>query len=87
MKVDIEIPVYSRRNGIQTGWDPGYVLRTHVNKSGQILIEGNAPGLISLARHLLSLAQVDVPPFLDIHYDDLTELQSGSNDLVIQKIE
>ena len=42
--------------------------------------------MISLSRHLLTLAQDSVPSGTHIHFDDLNSLEDGSIGLIIEKL-
>lgn len=50
-----------------------------------VCIEANKEGLISLARHILELAQEDVPEFEHIHLDEYNSLEDNSAELTIVK--
>ena len=47
--------------------------------------KGEKSGLISLARHLLTLAQDSVPKHSHIHLDEYNSLEEGSAELINQK--
>ncbi|WP_435830872.1 Imm32 family immunity protein [Polymorphospora rubra] len=63
---------YDPRRGLISDWDDGTVLRIDVLESPPktILISGNPPGLTSLARHLLTVAQPSAPPGSHLDFDD-----------------
>ena len=50
-----------------------------------VIISANKGGLISLARHLLELAQDNVPEFCHFHLDDYGSLEDNSLELIIVK--
>ena len=51
------------------------------------VISANREGLISLANHLLNLAQTDVPCGTHIHLDGRNNsLEDGSQSIIIEKI-
>ena len=52
----------------------------------EILISANKAGLVSLANHLLALAQDDVKIGTHIHFDDLNSLEENSVGLIIEKV-
>jgi hypothetical protein len=54
---------YDPQRGLISDWDDATVLRVEVleTTAKTILISGNAAGLTSLARHLLTLAQPSAP--------------------------
>ncbi|WP_425556385.1 Imm32 family immunity protein [Hymenobacter ginsengisoli] len=60
MKVTLELPHYSPETGIRTQWEEGFTIAT----SGTVdcfVLKANKAGLVSLATHLLTLAQEEVP--------------------------
>jgi uncharacterized protein YggU (UPF0235/DUF167 family) len=67
MEVRIEIPTYSRDNGIKFVWEDNFVIRAEIN-ADSVLIKANKEGLQSLAKHLLTLAQDEVPVDTHLHY-------------------
>ena len=52
-----------------------------------IVISANKEGLLSLANHLVNLAQYDIPVGSHIHLDQYNSLEKGSNDVIFQKTE
>ena len=85
MEVKIEIPKYNGDTGITYLWADGFELSIAVDK-GAVLIKANKEGLISMANHLLNLAQDDVPKNHHLHFDELNSLEEGSGELIIEKI-
>jgi len=61
--VTLEVISYDPALGVGTWWDDDAVLRAEVWESPEktVVISGNPAGLMSLARHLLTLAQDAVP--------------------------
>jgi len=61
--VAMEVTTYDPALGVGTWWDDDAVLRAEVWESPEktVVISGNPEGLVSLARHLLTLAQDAVP--------------------------
>ena len=51
----------------------------------EVVIEGNAEGLETLARHLLTLAQPGVPSGSHLHLEDSNGLEDGSLALVLDR--
>ena len=47
-----------------------------------VTIQANKSGLISLARHLLELAQDAVPEFTHFHLNDYSDLEEGSSEII-----
>ena len=83
MEFKIEIPKYE--NGFIFRWENEYRLGVEI-VNNQVRIDANKEGLISLARHLINLSQDDFKAGDHFHLDDYTSSESGSNELIIQKI-
>lgn len=83
MKIDI--PEYNKNTGLQLCWGDGYMIKV-ASENKEVVISANREGLISMANHLLNLAQVDVPCGTHIHLDEYNALEDGSIDLIIEKI-
>jgi hypothetical protein len=82
--VTLEIPDYSPKRGVSTDWVTGFSISTS-GTAGCFMLSANKAGLISLATHIMALAQDDVPAGCHIHYDELNSLEDNSIELVIQK--
>lgn len=68
--VHVEVQPYDPRLGIGTWWSDGSRLRVEVwEREGTVVISGNPAGLESLARHLLTLASVEVPDGRHFDFD------------------
>lgn len=78
--MEISVPTYDRWFHFE--WEDGYSLRCTVQNS-EVVLEGNKEGLISLARHLLELAQDHVPEYTHFHLDQYNDLEEGSSELII----
>jgi hypothetical protein len=80
--MEIEVPDYN--NGLHMVWDPGFEIRAVV-EGGGIHILANRAGLISLARLMLTLADVRVPKGSHWHLDPtpVGELEPESVSLII----
>ncbi|MNC44159.1 hypothetical protein D3C76_379190 [compost metagenome] len=85
MEIKIQIPKYSKDNGIEFVWEDNFTILAEKN-ADSIIIKANKEGLQSLAKHLLTLAQNEVPVDTHLHYDDFNSLEDGSCEIVIQKI-
>ena len=83
MKKEVEIMKYNANNGLELCWEENYVIE--VKKEDDVIIIANNEGLISLAKHLLTLAQEEVPYGVHIHFDQYNSLESESVDLIIEK--
>lgn len=76
---------YCTEKGLQLQWEKGFAIS--VNAPGnEVTIRANKSGLISLARHLLTLAQDSTPKHSHIHLDDYNSLEEGSAELILEKI-
>ena len=72
--MDVQIEVSSSHGMTDSSW-----------KLVPIVVRGNVAGLRSLARHLLTLAQEDVPSGSHVHLDDIGGLEPGSIELVLER--
>lgn len=81
--MNINVPMYTKE-GFVFAWEEGFSIRCTTNDFG-VCIEANKEGLISLARHILELAQEDVPEFEHIHLDEHNSLEDNSVELTIVK--
>ena len=84
MKVEISLPEYNAESGLRIDWDKGFYLEVRP-KGAAVRITGNAAGLRSLARLMLSIARDEVPSPYDVHLDDSNSLEPQSLELVIAK--
>jgi hypothetical protein len=85
--VTIWVRAYDERGGVSTRWDDGSVLRAEVfdQPEPMVVLSGNRAGLRSLARHLLTLSQVDVPGGRHFDFDSyIGELDEGSLSLRVE---
>jgi hypothetical protein len=85
MIVEIELPDYKALQGIHMVWEEGFTISAQIGPGGAVRIQGDRAGLISLARHLLTLAQEEVPTGSHIHYDQYNSLEDGSCELIFEK--
>ena len=85
MEVEMQIPSYSSDKGIDFFWEGNF--RIAVDSDGKsVVIKANKEGLRSLAKHLLTLAQNEVPADSHLHYDDFNSLEDGSWEVVGVKL-
>ena len=76
---------YCTEKGLQLQWEKDFAIS--VNALGnEVAIRANKSGLISLARHLLTLAQDSTPKHSHIHLDEYNSLEEGSAELILEKI-
>ena len=79
----IDLGSYSSA-GLSIVWVPDSKLAVEVRGS-EILIHGNSAGLLSLAQHLATLAEPDVPSGVHLQLDEHNSLEPGSADLVLER--
>ena len=76
---------YCTEKGLWLQWEKYFAIS--VNALGnEVTIRANKSGLISLVRHLLTLAQDSVPKHSHIHLDEYNSLEEGSAELILEKI-
>ena len=85
MKIEVSVPDYSPEQGLRLEWDYGFMIIVQVD-NGAMLIKANQAGLVSLARHLLTLAEAQVPPGYHLHFDASNSLEEGSCELIVEKM-
>ena len=82
--VTLSVPKY--KGSFLFDWEDGFVIRSWKEENGAVCIEANKAGMISLARHLLEMAQDDVPEFMHFHLDGFFgPLEEGSTELILVK--
>lgn len=79
--MDIFVPTYDGEK-FSFVWEENFSINCSIDNNS-ITIEANKEGLISLARHLLELAQENVPEFEHIHFDEYNSLDDNSVELII----
>ncbi len=85
MKIIVDINGYCEEEGIKLDWEDDFTISAHI-ASNSVTISANRDGLVSLAKHLLTLAQKEVPIGRHIHLDDINSLEEGSCEMIIEKI-
>ena len=65
-------------------WLDNYTIEVHV-ENNKVILAANREGLLSLANHLTSIAEMDAG--YDLHLDEYNSLEDGSNELIIVKVE
>jgi hypothetical protein len=83
MEIKLTILEYSDQ-GLQLEWEEGFEIKTAII-NGDIVISANKAGLISLARHMLTLAQDVVPVGHHLHFDEFNCLEEDSAELIIER--
>ncbi len=84
MKKEIEFEEYIAENGIKLSWENGFKIKCIVTDN-TVIISANKEGLLSLANHLVNLAQDLIPNGNHLHFDENNSLEDGSNELIISK--
>ena len=64
-------------------WMNGFEIAASA-ENGRILISANREGLLSLAKHLTTLAESE--PGHHIHYDEYNSLAEGSAEIIIERV-
>ena len=85
MRIEIELEDYSKEKGMQLKWENGFSIKVEKD-TDSVLILANKAGLISLANHLLNLAQDKIEGGVHIHLDEYNSLEDNSVDLIIEKM-
>ena len=81
--MDIFVPVYDGEK-FSFVWEEDFSIKCSIDNNS-VIIEANKGGLISLARHLLGLAQENVPEFEHFHLDEYNSLDDDSAELIVVK--
>ena len=66
-------------------WEDGFSIVVNVENNA-VTISANKQGLLSLANHLIALAQDDAPG-AHFHLDEHNSLEENSTELIIEKID
>jgi hypothetical protein len=87
MKIELEIPQYSPKEGLHLIYEPDSVIKADYDAKNQLIeIAANRSGLLSLAKHLIQLADEKVPKGEHFHLDEFDFLEKGSKEVVFLKI-
>jgi hypothetical protein len=82
MQLVVDLPDYDPAKGLQFKWEQGCCIKVLMDDEG-VTIQGNKAGLRSLANHLLTLVNRQVPLSSHIHLDSDNGLEDGSYALLI----
>ena len=88
--MEIYVPEYSQKQSFPFVWEDNFAIKCEIGAYGDVCIKANRDGLISLARHLLVLAQEDVPEHTCFRLDGFNALevaQGGVSELTVVKQE
>ena len=69
--------------GVGMNWVEGFTICTRIDE-GTVTISANREGLLSLANHLMDLAEA--APGGHIHLDEHNSLEEGSIELIIERM-
>ncbi len=81
----IQLTDYDSRQGMHFVWEDGFRIEVRVDPTEVIVIRAKPEGLISLARHLLTLAHMPVKSSYHFHLDEFNSLETGSSEIVIER--
>lgn len=65
-------------------WIDGFTIKVSV-EDDEVTISANREGLLSLAKQLSDMAEMDMGTH--VHYDEYNSLEKGSAQLIIEKVE
>ena len=85
MRFEYMPPPYSRETGVRIEWEPDWRIAATVARD-TIVLSADRAGLVTLAKHLLALAQDEVPAGAHLHYDAGEQLDDDSNPVVIERL-
>jgi hypothetical protein len=71
----VHVPDYRPSGGLQFSWDDDFEIAVSVS-STEVTIKANRAGLVTLARHLLTLAQEGVHEGAHLHMTADQEIES-----------
>lgn len=66
-------------------WENGFSIAVRVEEDGTVVLSANKEGLLSLANHLVALAQQ--PQCGHFHLDEHNSLDDGSAELIVERID
>lgn len=84
MRYTISLPDVTPGDGLRLVWDDNFSIVVSVNPT-EVSVKANRAGLISLARHLLTLARDDVRQGTHVHLTADQEIDS-SVDLILERL-
>ena len=85
MNWDLDTEPYDSTHGIRLRWDDDAQIAF---KGGAVgTLRCNQAGLVTFARHLLTLAQDGVPVGSHLHLDSSNGLADGSSEIIVERVE
>ncbi len=85
MKKIVQYKEYIEENGIELTWENAYNIMCMI-EGNSLKILANKQGLLSLANHLITLAQDTIPSGNHLHFDEYNSLDDDSKELIICKM-
>lgn len=82
--MEINIPEYIPDEGLRLNWIGDFRIKVTC-EDDTVVISANRDGLLSLANHLINLAQDTVPTGTHLHLDEQNSLEELSKELIIEK--
>ena len=71
---------------MELNWIDGFTITVRIQPDNAVLLSANKEGLLSLANHMIALAESKTPCD-HIHLDQYNSLEDGSTELIIEKVE
>ena len=71
---------------MELNWIDGFTITVRIQPDNAVLLSANKEGLLSLANHMIALAESETPCD-HIHLDQYNYLEDGSTELIIEKVE
>ncbi len=85
--ITLQFPIYNKETWVLWIWNEESKVLANINLNEKsILISWNKNWLLSLAQYLVSLAQDWAPTWSHFHLDDFSYLESGSSEIIFEKI-
>ncbi|MFF3329271.1 hypothetical protein ACFYWX_06845 [Streptomyces sp. NPDC002888] len=79
----IDVPDHRPGEALRFAWEDGFEIELKVSAT-EVAIKANPAGLVSLARHLLTLAQDGVTDGAHLHLTADQEIE-GEHDLILER--
>lgn len=85
--INLYYPLYTKEKGVLWNWNENSKVSVKIDfDEKSCLISWNKEWLLSLAQHLVSLAQDWAPTWTHFHFDDFSSLEKGSDEIIFEKI-
>jgi hypothetical protein len=83
MQETTDVPDYDPVTGVRMEWEADSIILVTVDS--EVVIRANRPGLRSLARLCLAMAQERVVPGAHFHLDEFSGCEAGSSELILER--